>query len=30
MIQFIERQTCYWIAAQAGRKQDELFRQGTA
>lgn len=29
-IHFIERETRYWIAAQAGQKQDELFRQGTA
>jgi hypothetical protein len=29
-IHFIERQTRYWIAAQVGQKQDELFRQGTA
>ena len=29
-IHFIERETRYWIAAPAGQKQDELFRQGTA
>ncbi|MBD1898510.1 hypothetical protein H6F83_00825 [Coleofasciculus sp. FACHB-125] len=29
-IYFIERETRYWIAAQAGHKRDELFRQGTA
>jgi hypothetical protein len=28
-IHFIERETRYWIAAQAGQKRDELFRQGT-
>jgi hypothetical protein len=27
-IHFIERETRYWIAAQAGQKRDELFRQG--
>jgi transposase len=29
-IHFIERETRYLIAAQAGQKRDELFRQGTA
>ncbi|BAU42143.1 hypothetical protein O77CONTIG1_01961 [Leptolyngbya sp. O-77] len=28
-IHFIERETRYWIAAQAGQKRDKLFRQGT-
>ncbi len=29
-IHFIERESRYWIAAQAGLKQDTLFQQGTA
>ncbi len=29
-IHFIERETRYWVAAQAGQKQDNLFEQGTA
>ena len=29
-IHFIERETRYWVAAQAGQKADKLFEQGTA
>ena len=29
-IHFIERETRYWIAAQAGQKTNELFGQGTS
>lgn len=29
-IHFIERETRYWLTAQAGHKQDKLFEQGTA
>lgn len=28
-IHFIERQSRYWVAAQAGKKQSQLFEQGT-
>lgn len=28
-IHFIERQTRYWVVAQAGQKQEDLFRQAT-
>ena len=29
-IHFIERETRYWVAAQAGQKTNELFEQGTS
>jgi hypothetical protein len=29
-VHFIERDSRYWIAAQAGQKRDQLFHQGTA
>jgi hypothetical protein len=28
-IHFIERESCYWVDAQAGQKTNELFEHGT-